>query len=416
MAVNVWEPKAIPQTQVYTFSVDTLDVNDDYAIQIRDPDDTSQVFYISCQTPEDAWTTIDDIVEVLMAKFESLIHPFKSRVTMAFIGAEGSRTGLTISAATPGLPIDVTDISNPAGNTTLTLVTANAGPYDVGNADNWSLGHIPEAGEDILFDEYEQGPCSNITALSAILLVNATFKMTHTGLVGTRRKGLQLKLSGKLVIGEGMITDEALGSSRMNIELVDADNEVEVLNSCSESYDEGYPVVRISMAGAAGKCRVRKANMRLTVAGTLGVLEVSTITAITDTTLTVDGSPTITALTQYGGTTILKGIATTATIFGGVFEHVGSGAMGALVVGFNGAAYLSSGGNITSINCSGVVNLRMNSQPRTIGACTLFKGYELYGFHDIHTFTTGIIFDGCKVSDGIFEMGQNYKLTPSVPA
>jgi hypothetical protein len=156
--------------------------------------------------------------------------------------------------------------------------------------------------------------------------------------------------------------------------------------------------------------------MKLQVDGTLGIVEVSTISADADTRLSIEGNALITTFAQYGGSVVLKGSATTASIFDGVFEHVGEGTITTTVIGFDGLAYLSSGGNLGAISCSGVVNFRMNQKPRTIASCTLFKGYELYGNYDVHTFTTGILFDGCKVSDGIFELGQNYKLTPSVPS
>lgn len=416
MVTNYWEPKAVPRAQSYSFTIDTFDVNTDYVLQIADPDNMGQKFFISCQTAEEGMLTINGVALRLLESFEEQTHPFKAYVTCELIGTVDNYTGVTITATVPGTPIDVSDVSNPAGSTTLTETVTNKGPTDVGDADNWSLGHVPEAGEDIVFDGYDKGPQHNVNALAAIELATATFKMTHTGLVGTAYAPLKLKLTGKLLIGEGMISETALGSERLNLELVNDNGEAEILNSNLSSVDENKPTIRLIMKGATGKCRVRKAYMKLQVDGTLGTVEVSTISADADTRLSIEGNAFITTFAQYGGNVVLKGSAGTASIFDGVFEHVGEGTITTLVVGFDGLAYLSSGGNLGSISCSGVINFRMNSKPRSIAACTLFKGYELYGNYDIQTFTTGILFDGCKVSDGIFELGQNYKLTPSVPS
>lgn len=93
---------------------------------------------------------------------------------------------LAFTSLTPGVPFTFT--YNAGGGATQsndgTNSVANASPNDAANTANYTGGALPSAGDELWFDDCENGPEFGLTALAAIGLIKVVFTANFRGRVG----------------------------------------------------------------------------------------------------------------------------------------------------------------------------------------------------------------------------------------
>lgn len=434
MATNQWLGKSQARAMVQTITVGgVIELTDSFCIRMQDPEAVSDwgveiecIVGIDCLLPTPA--SILDALYDLFNKNEDwrFLRAKCTKVT----GGSGTEK-LVLTAAEPGIPFKCTAettefMGGAADGQTMTLNTTSAadplcmdnyGPMVYNQASNWSLGHAPTAGEDILFCDTDTGPEVAVHTLAAVTLGNIDIRMSFTGNIGgvAAESAVDFKYSGHFYVGEGQQLEVGSGPGRINAKMMQDGNEVQINNCATKGTDTNMSIVRLSgVGGANSKIYIKKGNVQLLGSKTITELHVSFISSDSDTTIVTESGVTIAKLIQEGGTVTCKGPVTNAYIYAGWFESIASTGFTYALVGQKAKAFFSGSAGMTAFDLSGEADFRLCRKTRAIGNFKAYFGYKLTGYADSLTFPQGITFVGCRPSDGTFDLGQDYKLTPSV--
>jgi len=325
-------------------------------------------------------------------------------------------TGTSTSTGTP--PSSNTAVS-PVTLTAAT-VTASAGPNDVSVASNWSTASLPASGDTLILD----GSISSssllygLSSLSSITLANLNIYGTFTGTVGLpdrntlgyyeyRQKFLQIGASSVSIGANG-----GNGSGRIRLNL----GTVQTAISCystANSLDTGLPALQILATNSA--------NTLYAYQGTIGLAfqagQTSTFATVninyasnpaTDVNLFGGAGLTLTTLNMFAGNATLQAGATTITANNGICFVLGSGSVTTATLDGGTLEWYSSG-TITNLNIgpSGTADFSLDSRPKTVTNCTLFKGCTLTDPNKVVTFTNGISLNQCRFGEVTVDLGEN---------
>ncbi len=140
MATNIWEGESTAQAQVDTFTVTnagggtetwTFTITDE-----RGDIDTSITFV------DDGTPTASEVVAGLVAAWNA------STLTNAAIATAVDADpyiAITVDSGSAGIPMTVTLAASGTGAITKVSTTANKGPNDYNTVENWTLGAVPAA-------------------------------------------------------------------------------------------------------------------------------------------------------------------------------------------------------------------------------------------------------------------------------
>ncbi len=298
MATNRWRGDAAAVAKVITLTVGSHVDADTFITTMNGKS-------ITYTASGDTNNTVAAAIQALLAA--SLIPEFYEVVWTV------SSAVITGTAKTPGIPFTVS--KSGTGTYTLATPTASSGPNHGDLAANWSLGTLPDVGDDVLIDG---GPdllyLDNLAAAAyTTWRVKASFSGGKIGLPPFNKLGYYeyrarawpMATTVPVTIGEG----PGQGPSRVNINQTTA--LAATILKTGGRIDPNLPVVNIYGA----------ASGTLTAAGScdIGIAADDDTTSATVTTATIDGAVTltlgkggtITTLNQYDGNVIAWGTITT---------------------------------------------------------------------------------------------------------
>ena len=392
-----WEGNAIAVAQETKFTPGNVEIGDKFTLTATGLDGSeASVSYIA-----EAATVADVTAGLEEAWNES------TDVLMTAVTASDETTYLLLTADTAGIAFEVDSSTLNGGSTddqTLTeaAVTANTGPHNWDNGDNWSGDSIPggASGQDVYIENsdvdiwygLDQSGISN--ALDSL-----NIDQSFTGAIGSDGVGgysadyLQIKTSA-LKIGYHIGAQNLTGSGRLKIDLGSTACTVNVYNSGSPA-DTDKPSIRLKANTASTNVNVLKGSVGIAFesseTSTVGTVKsLYTTNRTTDVDLFIGSGVTITTLRQTGGDVYLGAGLTTATIEGGTLETNGSGA----ITTFNcegGSVESNSTGTITTLNITGgTIDFTATEESRTVTTLKLEAGGALLYDPDVLTITNKV--------------------------
>lgn len=392
MATNYWKGGATAVAQISTIAVTAYDAATTYKITIGG-------IVVSVVGSGGTTTTV---ATALAAALNASTHPYFTAVTWT-----SSTNTVTGTADVAGAPFVAT--SSVSGGTgtigAAATPTAAAGPNDYSTAENWSLGAVPVATDDVVLKDDDADICWGL-AQGSVQLNSLAIHKTFTGRIGLDRTKFATSSDGRtysttsvpeyrahylaldvvdgnaVVLGENLSQASAAGSGRLKLDFGAAAPVVTVIATAATSVDAGQPAVRLLMTGAASALYVRSAAAGVGVAVDAPG-EVSTLATIdvADTSSTskvfIGAGVTLTTWKQAGGINIIGGAAATMTACtsnGGTLRIEGDFTITTLTV--NGGTvtdnHVKTGGNAntTVAHNSGTLDATGSSAARTWGAYT----------------------------------------------
>jgi len=390
MATTNWLGVADAVAQISTGSIDSVDgtpANNTYTVTIGG-------VAISQVGDTDVATTAAALVVLL----EASTHPYFAAVTWTNPSA-GNITG---TADTAGVPFTAVLTETGAGTGAVTDFsddTACTGPNFWDDAENWSEGSAPGAGDDVVIADSSVNIAWGLDQ-SAVTVASITIMDTYTGKIGlnysafatsadaatvdtskTDYRDSHLKIIPTLLdIGEGHGLGTGTGSGRINIDCHTDAVVATVHKTANVASETGRSAVSIKLNSGTAKLHVVSATGGVFVGSrsdspitktTVGNIHVS---AQSTSRVTVEDGTTLTTYRQDGGNCRLQCGATTVTVNGGQLTVQGDSAITTLNV--HGGNVLHNGsGNISTVNLiGGLLDMTGVGAARTISTLAFSAG------------------------------------------
>lgn len=411
MATNKWLGNALLASQVNTLTPGSVTIGNVFTVAIN----SKAVSFTATAN------TVANVTAGLTAAINASVYPEFLEITAA-----DNTTTLSLTARTAGIPFTATpSAATGAGTPGATLsgsVAAGSGPNDVNVAANWSLGAVPVATNDVVFDLSSVDALWNLDTLVAVALTSLTIRASYTGRLGLpdyngsyyeyRPKYFQC-LSTTVTVGDG----PGASSGRIKLDLGATQAALTVYSTGSPG-DQGVEALLLKGTHAS--------NTLIAYSGSIGIAidtgSVSTFATIT-TGPTTGGSSvqlrcgsgvTLTTVKQDAGTVQLNGACTTLTLRSGLCTLYGTGAYTTITV-FGGRLNYQSSGTISAITVDrGAVDLSWDLRAKTISSCTLNVGATWLDPFFVATYSAGIIFaGGAALKDVNLDLGPNRTLSPT---
>jgi hypothetical protein len=362
MAINKWLGTATAVAQVDTCTPASVGIGDIFTLTTTGFDGTSNV--INYTAVDTSATTVSG---ALITLWNNSTDTLQTGIT-----ASGTAT-VILTADTAGTAFKVASSAS-GGSATFVRVatTANGGPNDWQDANNWSEGTVPGAvaSEDTVVENSDVDILYGLDNSGASnTLDNLTFKQTYTGLVGHNETAgyvgdyLQVKTTN-LYIGENFDGSSSSGSKRMKIDLGTVAAAVIVYNT-GTTQDTNKPTCRLLANNASTIIReIRSGSVGLSFLDS----ETSTVgsSLLSGGTLSIGIGTTLTTYNQEGGQGTLKCAATTVTSKDGSLLIVGEGAITTLNAKGGTVTPVSTGTITTCNNTGGTCDFTQSAVPRTV--------------------------------------------------
>lgn len=384
MAINRFLATATAVAQVDTFTPGgTIESDDIFILTVSGFDGSTEVVSAAAggTTPTDVVTALSAAWATAKAVSGSLASGMNESGTTTFI-----LTSVTAGVAFKVVGTTTEANGDPADAQTFTraATTANGGPSDWQDTNNWSLGTVP--GEDVGGDDSEDVYVedSDVDILYGLDNTGATFFLqslhvsrTYTGLIGhngaTGLIGDYLQVeTAKQFIGELFSTTTAAGSGRIKTNTGATQACDTIVYFTANPVDSNKTAFRYLAANASSDIKeIRKGSVGIAEGtgqtSTIGDVLVSHDGSIgTDAKVEIGAGVTMTNLDCVGGETQLKCAATTVDCKGGTLVTSGTGAITTLNVE-GGEAQPASNGTITTCNLeSGTADFTISAEARIV--------------------------------------------------
>lgn len=317
-------------------------------------------------------------------------------VEHAEITAVASGAVVTLTHDTPGTPFTLTVTESGTGTAPEATATAGDGPNFYDNADNWSLGAVPIATNDVFVDD------SAVSILygmgqSGIAIASFTVGRNFTGTIGLPKQndgGYVEYRSDYLAIDAAIITlgrGEGSGSGQIKIDSGSTQTAIIVESAGSPPF--GLEAFLWKGTHASNTLEVHDGTVGVAVFGG----EVATIVSLLNTTGTVrcsDGT-TLNVVTNESGNLELHSDVTTFTNASGTILFGGSATIGTLNLEGGTMDYRSSGtittANIGGFNRGALLDFSGDNSPRTITNCNILLNGRIIDPLQTVTYTNGIL-------------------------
>ena len=400
MALNQWLVTASTQKQLDTYTPGgTIEADDLFILTIAGFDGSSEVISVAA-----GGTTVADVTLAVTTAWNNSTGALASTIT-----AVDNTTNLTLEADTAGVAFKVTQTTteangDPADAQTFSKAstTANGGPNDWQDANNWSEGTVPGAvaseetviensAVEILYGLDNSGAAQTLTSL--------TIKQTYTGKIGWNEASgeigdyLQIKATD-VYIGQNFDGSLSGGSGRIKIDTGTVQSSIIVYNTGNSS-DTNKPALRLLCNNAATIIReIRKGSVGLAflsgeTSTILSVLLSYASSKSKDASISIGAGTTLTTYDQIGGQGTVKCATTTITAEDGTLLLT-SGAVTTLNV--DGADVTAVTPDlITTCNVlSGICDFTQSAVPRTVTTLTVGEGATLKIDEAVVTLTNNI--------------------------
>lgn len=397
MADVKWLGTATQVAQLDTLTVGgTIEIGDIFNITVTGTNGRTLTISVVASSTSIA-TTVAEIVAAWAASTDDL--------ATAITAADAS-PDITMTAVTAGdaftLTVETTESGGGAADAQTFVraaTTANGGPKDWRDVDNWDIGALPggAGGQDVFIENFsglivyglDQSGIGN-TLDSLTIGASFTGKLGDEGAAGTIGDYLQIKAT-IVNIGSHFGSGSPAGSSRVKVDTGSVASTINVYKSAA-STDSAKSSVRLLANNAATDINVYRGNVSIAHASgettSINDVIVSWLTSrATDSSVFIGPGVTVGGvLTKTGGDCVLQvavatithssgtmtitgsGNITTLNITGGAVASGSSGTIGTLTV-TGGSVTLTGTGNITTINAeSGTVTVSGDATIGTLNA------------------------------------------------
>ena len=397
MAIIRYTGNAIPVAQVDTFTPANCNEDDIFYLTVTGLDGSVAQVSFTCGSTE----TVAAVCAGLVAAWNASTNALCTGITAA-----NNTTNITLTADTPGDAFSVaSSIYDGGGGSAPTLTraatTANAGPKNWADDDNWSGGSVPGGaasqdvyvdGATLLYGLDQSGIANTLDSLD----VSRT-QIGNNPISGILPTYLQIKAS-EIVVDAYDGPGTPVPKVPINIDSGSTASEVTVYNSGTNGTN---PAIRLKADSASTNVTIYKGRVGIaylpgetSTFGTIAAYYGSDVN--NDVKLTIGSGVTLTTYLQTGGDNELICGCTTATITGGALTTEGSGTITTLNAD-GGTITANSTGTITNLNVqpeSGrfvTVDFTGSAEARTVTNCALDPGGTLKYDPAVITFTNYII-------------------------
>lgn len=415
MATNLWNGDAAPVAQIDLITIASPTTNAALTVTIGD-----KILAVAAPT-----TVADDAAAAIVAAWlglSSSAWPEFAELTPAAIGSGSGQ--LTVTANTAGQPFTIAVAISGSGTITHTTTTASAGPNDWNTAKNWSLGHVPESGEDIVF-ENSTAPVWYGLNQSAVAPASLTIKASCASPFGiglsrtTGNAGYVQYRPTYLAIGPATLDiggGSGNGSGRIKIDVGTA-NCATMIRGSGQTYDQGVPAVLIRGGGSAATIAILKGVVGIAFfaedTATAASLTVSfTTNPGGDASVQCGAGFAVASVFQFGGSLLMASGCTTFDQEGAkaTATMTGTGSITTLTAG--GTFSDQSTGTITTATIRGVYDARQLVAGKAItNAVVLASGGEYHDPYARVTLSGGIRLDQCAPADVTLDLPLNRTYT-----
>lgn len=408
MAINQWLGTADTVAQVDTFTPGgTIEADDIFILTIAGFDGTSEVV---SATP--GGTTPTDVVTALKAAWATAKAVSGS---LASGMDESGTTTFILTSTTAGVAFKVTPTTTEAGGGAAdaqtfvrVATTANGGPSDWQDANNWTLDvpgengasedtFISDSTVDILYGLDNTGASDPL--LSCHTVQTYTGKIGHDEEAGFEGDYLQIETAA-LFIGENFDNSRSPGSTRTKIDVGSTVAcEITGYNTSSNS-DTNKPACRLKgnksdhiirdlRKGTYGLCFLDSETGQFA-----SVFQSYAATVATDSQLTIGQGVVVATVEAVGGITTIKQATgktiATVTNRGGTMLTIGAGQITTLNTK-GGTVTPASTGTIATCNATGgITDFTASAEPRTVTNMKVAEGASLKVDTSVVTLTNGI--------------------------
>ncbi|MBN1435681.1 MAG: hypothetical protein JW936_01275 [Sedimentisphaerales bacterium] len=306
-------------------------------------------------------------------------------------------TKVIITADTAGVPFYVTTSTTDGGGTdnqTLTRSegTANSGDNDYNTAANWSPAGVPEAADDVYFENDDTDILYGLDQ-SAVDLSSFNVAQSFTGTLGTTSAYLQID-ADDVRIGYHNGPGRPSGSSRIRLDLGsnECDTVIENAGTASSTSD---CAINLLANNSSSDVEIRKGKVGLGnlygETATFGVVMIHyTSNPRSDCEVYVGAGVTLTTI-YTAGVTRIEGLVTTINAMYGTLTTEGANGYTAVNV-YGAAANLNAAGTIATLKGynGAVIDLTKSHIARTVTDTKLEPGAKLITDESYVTHTNGI--------------------------
>lgn len=330
--------------------------------------------------------------------------------------AEASTDTVTLTAVTPGTPFTVVPSASGGTGTigSVTTVTTNKSPNDLGDAENWSTGVLPTDGDDVFFENSDVPALWRLDALSAVTLASLTRRKSFTGRIGLP----DVNESGGY--REYRAKELTVGATAQTIEIGDGDSARQI------RINNGSAQTTLSVTGEGTSARLgdeavlwrgTHASNAVSLRGASLAAADAAGTAATIATLRSEDSVcrlttgcTLTTVNQYGGELQVDANVTTWTLERQAVGTIRGSATATTIDADDGSTFNDrSSGTKTTVNVGQGASVAASSdKSRTYANCVMAAGSALRGDYSTLTLTNGIDLYRCGLEDVTVELGKHY--------
>lgn len=396
MATNYWLGKAPAVAQVTRITVvQSPGVGETYSLSVNNE--------AVAEYTSNSGESVASVAAELVSAWNASTSPYATGIT-ATDNSDGT-LDLTVDAAGIGEPFTVTasvDLSG-GGDLTQSDTTASAGPNHYDTAGNWSLNHVPQAGEDVVLINSAIGILWGLEQ-SGVAINSFRQEQTFTGPIGLLGGSFRLAGSANATRTEYRPTYLELDAATVDLgihtgagaptgsQLVKIDNKrsgastTVVHNTHRQAQETGKTAVQLLTAHASANVYVRKAPGGVGVGigspgetPTLNALEFTTESG-SDVLVTGDGT-TLASYKQKNGNAIIQatGEVTSMEVDDGELEMLGD--FDALALTANGGVtYPNNVSSDTGVELGtvtlegGTVDWSRSNVPRGVGKLVPNRG------------------------------------------
>lgn len=336
------------------------------------------------------------------------------------ITAIDSTSHITLSGDTAGVDYTVSGSVAGAGSGsfTLAITQSGTGPYHYNEPMNWSLGRIPIATDDVLFD---RGSDSVKFGLNQTGVALSSFEVTdgYAGSIGLPKLNTNSSNPSQqyaeyrdryLAIDCDNIKLNGASSARLNIDYGAIDGATAITINGGSVYLQGSGSANVMVYHNAGTLHINDEQTDDGCVITQLHVGQDSNTTSTPTVYSYPGS-TITVYTQYQGASYLNSTIAGIQAMGGSCEYGGSGGITTVSV-IDCSYYHKSAGTISNLwaGDDAIIDLTKHNAALTITTAKLFSGCTLRDAGRT-TFTNTIALQQCGLKNITLDVISSNELT-----
>ena len=410
MAIKTFTGRAANVAQVTKIVYSTITAGQTYSVTVNG----KVVSYVATTG------VLGDLIDAMVSLWNSSAEP-EHQELIAARREDPTLSGLQLTGRVSGVPSTVTAGAT-VGSATVTEPTAPSGPKFWNVAANWSGSTLPVAADDLVLESYSGDilygltDTNNYTSLKILSSFTGSIGLpavASSGYPEYRTQRLTLGSGSALVIEVGSGVGTASGRIRLD---VNSSNTTLTVFKTGQGGFSGEKSLDLVELGAGSTVRVYGGSVKIdqSAMAVVDVYSQSTAFGASSEASVELGSSTVTSLTVVGGSVTVGGNVTTLiarTRSSVIVDRAAS--VGTVKVSEQAVLDWRSSAGVTTtldIESNGDVRFGSVATTKTVAACKLFQGGSLSDPMSRVTWSTGVVLQGCRISDVEIDLGLGYTI------